>query len=273
MSATASTSTQSDARHADVALAAARSEVYRWLSLWVRYPDETVRQQLRAPALRTQLLDACQVIDEVDGTDLRRLARQVVGPVRSRDSAALEPAYIQTFGHISRGRLSLYETEYGEGQALRGVHELGDLAGFYRAFGLEVGRRIGERVDHVTVECAFMHVLCYKEAYAMVHHGTEQRVVCREAQARFLREHLGAWLPSVARRILDVRAGSTYTGWARLALRFLATERQRFDLPDVSERLGLRTPEPSLEEGCMSCAVETACPGGQDALALRSTAD
>jgi len=256
-----------------VALAAARSEVYRWLSLWVRYPDTSVRQQLRAPALRTQLLDACQVIDEVEGADLRKLAQQVVGPKRMRDVDTLETTYIQTFGHISRGRLSLYETEYGEGQALRGVHELGDLAGFYRAFGLEVGRRIGERVDHVTVECAFMHVLCYKEAYAMVHHGPAQRAVCREAQTRFLREHLGSWLPSVARRILDMRAGSVYAGWAQLALRLLAIERQRFTLPEVSDRLGLRTPEPSMEAGCMSCAVETACPGAKDALELRSATD
>ena len=53
----------------------------------------------------------------------------------------------------------------------------------------------------------------------------------------------------------------------------LSTERERFGLPPVSEQLGLRTPEPSLEDGCMSCSIETACPGGHDALAVRSASD
>ena len=257
----------------DLTIGVARSDVYRWLSLGLRYPDAGVQVQLKARSLRTQLPEACRVFDTAGAHHLGEAAAEVIHRLRQCRGEALETAYLRIFGHLVRGQLSLYETEYGDEQALRGVHQLGDIAGFYRAFGLEVGRGAADRVDHVSVECAFLHVLCYKEAYAIAHHGPQQREVCREAQARFLSDHLGWWVPSMARRVLDAQPGTVYAAWMRLVLGFFADERRRFGLPEVSERLGLRTPEPSFEAGCMSCSVETACPGGQDAVALRSASD
>jgi DMSO reductase family type II enzyme chaperone len=264
----AQTTNAAPTQEQEMAIALARSEVYRWLSLGVRYPDEAVKRQLQLPERRQRLLEACRVLEDSKGHHLTDLAEGLVRHLWQHAIQEIETSYIRAFGHIARGRLSLYETEYGDGQALRAVHELGDIAGFYRAFGLEIGRAVGERVDHAGVECAFLHVLCYKEAYAIAHHGPQQHEMCREAQARFLREHLGWWMPSMARRVLDLYAGTFYAAWAELTLAFLAQERQRFGLPHVSEHLGLRTPEPSLEAGCMSCSIETACPGGRDALGV-----
>ena len=253
-----------------IAAALARSDVYQWLSLGWRYPDRDVSRQLHATMRHQQVLTACRLLESLGDGSLVKVAEQAIRRLRRCDSEALEASYIRTFGHIVRSQLSLYETEYGDGQALRGVHELGDIAGFYHAFGLEVGRSAAERVDHASVECGFMHWLCYKEAYAIVHHGVQQRELCFAAQRRFLQEHLGWWLPSMARHVLKADAGTVYAALAGVVLAFLAAERKYFDLPAVSERLGLRTPEPSMEEGCQSCSMETACPGGPDALAVRS---
>ncbi len=254
-------------------MALARSCAYRWLSLGLRYPDAIVLAQLTAPALRGELPEACRLIDPTGEHHLHEAATQLVRRLTRRGIASWEDVYINTFGHIARGQLSLYETEYGDSPALRGLHEFGDIAGFYRAFGLEVTRDHPDRVDHAAIECAFLHVLCRKEAHALEHHGPEQRAICREAQERFLRDHLGWWMPSMARRILDIDASTVLAAWGQVGLRLLASERQRFHLPEVSERLGLRRTDQSLEAGCQSCSVETACPGGTDAVALRPAAD
>jgi DMSO reductase family type II enzyme chaperone len=245
------------------AVALARGTVYHWLGMGWRYPDAALRVQLGGPALARELREACRVLDARETSQpLGQMASRVAHRLDQRGLETMEAEYIAAFGHIARGRLPLYETEYGDGQALRGVHELGDIAGFYGAFGLEVAHATGERVDHASVECAFLHVLCQKEAYAYQHHGPEQLAICRKAQERFLRDHLGVWMPSMARRLLETHPTTVYGVWAQLALAFLASERQRFELPDVSERLGLRRPEPSLEQGCQSCEAETAVPGG-----------
>jgi TorA maturation chaperone TorD len=243
----------------------ARAMLYRSLGLIFRYPDASVQQELRSPAFLTEFLEACTVIEVVDLLPQYHTGKRELDEMATE---ALTHTYIRTFGHTAQSQIPLYETEYGQAQTLRGVHELGDIAGFYRAFGLTVTPRVHERVDSVTVECAFQHVLCYKEAYAMQHHGDEQRTVCRETQRNFLQHHLGWWTPSMLRRVVDV-APPVYGAWAHLGLLFIQQEHQRCDLPQPAERLGLRTPEASMETGCMSCSAETACPGGgTDAVAV-----
>lgn len=250
------------------AQAAARSRVYRWLSLGFRYPDEALIRRLKesAPA---ELEAACRLLESDGADELKQATRRLVALLPEAGRDRLEAAYLHIFGHLVRGpQISLYETEYGDGQSLRAVHELGDIAGFYRAFGLAVSRGAADRVDHVSVECAFVHFLCHKEAHAAIRHGPEQRRVCRKAQERFLKEHLGRWMPSMARRVLDRRDDAFYGAWAGLALAFLAEERNRFGLPPAPESMGLRRPEPGLEAGCTSCCAENSCPGGRNALAV-----
>jgi TorA maturation chaperone TorD len=92
---------------------------------------------------------------------------------------------------------------------------MADVGGFYQAFGLRVGRRERERVDHVTTDLEFMRFLTRKEAFARVHHGRPQIDICRRAQRRFWREHLGVWLPTFA-MFLTVRVHSGfYCDWAQ----------------------------------------------------------
>ncbi len=60
-----------------------------------------------------------------------------------------------------------YETEYTTPDALYKAHQLADIAGFYRAFGLEMSTENRERPDHLAAELEFMHFLALKEAQAM----------------------------------------------------------------------------------------------------------
>jgi TorA maturation chaperone TorD len=71
--------------------------------------------------------------------------------------------------------------------------ELADIAGFYRAFGVEITPGT-ERPDHIAVELEFMHLLAVKEVVAAGREdGGEHARICRDARATFFRDHLGRW--------------------------------------------------------------------------------
>ena len=69
--------------------------------------------------------------------------------------------------HRPRGTITPYETEYGNEALFQQPQELGDLMGFYRAFGLAMKQDRRERADHISCECEFLMFLALKEAYAL----------------------------------------------------------------------------------------------------------
>jgi nitrate reductase assembly molybdenum cofactor insertion protein NarJ len=69
---------------------------------------------------------------------------------------------------------------------------LGDIAGFYRAFGFEPRRGRGEKQDHVATELEFLAMLRVMQAQAP---DGERATIAAEAAAAFAGEHLGAFLP------------------------------------------------------------------------------
>ena len=77
------------------------------------------------------MLDPEQKTDLV--TSIEALAR-----AGESDTAALASRYRFLFGHTVRGEIPPYETEYGNEALFQQPQELGDLMGFYRAFGLNV---------------------------------------------------------------------------------------------------------------------------------------
>ncbi len=96
----------------------------------------------------------------------------------------------------------LYETEYGRARALAKGNELADIAGFYRAFGLELGAggTDPEMPDHAAVELEFYAVLLMKSAkLASLADGAGQEIVLA-ARKKFLAHHLGRFLPALAAR-------------------------------------------------------------------------
>jgi hypothetical protein len=79
------------------------------------------------------------------------------------------------------------------------VKSTGRYRGFYNAFGVEPCRTNPERADHITLELEFMSWLILKETRACEIRGQDSAdaQVCREAQQRFLTEHLLWWAPAL----------------------------------------------------------------------------
>jgi DMSO reductase family type II enzyme chaperone len=180
---------------------------------------------------------------------------------------AFEPfhaSYLVAFGHAARGSCPLNEIEYGDIKAdpLFQPHQLTNLAAFYQAFGLEVAADAGERHDHISLELEFLCVLAAKEAYAL-EHQLEPNVLalCRDAQKRFLREHLGRWSPAFARRLARAATDPLLGALAQLTRVFIESECARCGVAPGSQDLLLRPVDAAAESMCHSCGLTQLPPG------------
>lgn len=91
-----------------------------------------------------------------------------------------------------------YETLFGNDHVFGQSYVMGDIAGFYTAFGLQLSPDIHERLDHLSVELEFLHFLAYKESYALCHDSSEKLQTVVDAEKKFVREHIGRWVPLFA---------------------------------------------------------------------------
>ncbi|MCC6531632.1 MAG: molecular chaperone TorD family protein [Burkholderiales bacterium] len=209
------------------------SHLYGTLSLAFADPDRAVLRELRR---RAPQLDAYQ-------SEARALRA-----VLSRLSLARwRAAHVKCFGYAISKECPPYEAEYDQANLFQKTQTLADIAGFYRAFGLETAPVLHERADHASVELEFMHFLCLKEAHAVERGESCARIAqCRAAQARFVERHLGTWAPGFARRLRAVAGTGLYAALARLLEAFLTAEAKRLrvrpatggrlnEAPDVPE--------------------------------------
>ncbi|MBI4220757.1 MAG: molecular chaperone TorD family protein [Chloroflexi bacterium] len=109
---------------------------------------------------------------------------------------------------------SAYEPQSG----LSTTRSIGDVAGFYGAFGYQVASRARELPDHLCVELEFLGVLAAKEAYAAGMGRQGQAGVCRRARYKFAEEHLSPWLPELVKRLREKSRLRFYPAFGMAAL-------------------------------------------------------
>lgn len=253
-------------------LAMARSFIHRWLAKAYEDPTPQSWLWLCAPATQRSLRAATQVVAASrQGAAIHsgalEVSLQALSTVLGGDVAAGDSflnAHLAAFGHAARGSCPLNEIEYGDIKAdpLFQPHRLADLAAFYRAFGLEVTEDAGERHDHICLELEFMCVLAAKEAYALDQRlDAGQLAQCRDAQRKFLREHLGRWTPAFARRLAAATNEPTLRALAQFTRAFVESECVRFGVNPGSEELALRPVDDAADRPCDSCGLNNLPPG------------
>jgi TorA maturation chaperone TorD len=152
-------------------------------------------------------------LEEAGWHDAARLAGEAdAAAIASPD--AFRRAFLRI---VDRSLPPPYETTYTS----RGSPaNLADIAGFYRAFGVEIA---GEKPDHLVAELEYLALLALREAHAREAGDDEHAVLCAQARASFLRDHAGCWLDAFAGRFetrrgrvrVDDRATSTIAADAR----------------------------------------------------------
>lgn len=153
---------------------------------------------------------------------------------------ALTASHRRLFGHSARGAVPPYETEYGSEALFQQPQEMGDLMGFYNAFGLALNGRQHERADHVSCECEFLCFLALKEAYALEHGDDSMLEETRKAERLFLRDHLARFLPAFAKKLVREDAGDLYGFLGGVGYGFIVLECARFGVRLGPENLTLR---------------------------------
>jgi len=184
----------------------------------------------------------------------------------ARDVERLRADHARLIGPSPRAGATPYGTEWsGAAGEILQYHQLADLSGFYRAFGLELSKACDERVDHLAVELAFLQFLCLKEAHAEELAEDGLVAAARAGQMKFLGEHVLPWACACGTRLRGLGAESFYGHAATLLESFLRTERVRFALAEGEETLSEPLPSSmTLEECCVSCDRASTCLEGFD---------
>jgi DMSO reductase family type II enzyme chaperone len=235
----------------------ARSAMYQILSTCFLYPVEKNLDILKSPDFREYTKNLIRCYEELDnGAELKRCMDEVQGAYSNTSIDALQRIYNRIVGHTISKECPLYETQYGVAHVFQQVQELGDIQGFYRAFGLDISDVERERCDHVSVELEFMHFLLYKQAYAVENHGDEKAQVCVDAQKKFLKDHVGKWVPLFAILFGRKAEEGFYHALSALTKEFLRLEMKLMDVKtemfkesDLTQEMVAGAPDE-----CLSCA-------------------
>jgi DMSO reductase family type II enzyme chaperone len=234
-----------------------RSALYHILSACFLYPAEeklSVLKDLNFHEFMNSFKLCYHMVD--DTAELQRCLKEVQRYFESTSIETLRKVYQRIVGHTISKECPLYETQYGAAHVYQQTHELADIQGFYKAFGLEISDVEKERCDHISVEFEFMHFLLYKQAYALENHGDEKVQVCVDAQKKFLKEHIGKWVPLFA--ILFGRKteeGFYYAlsalikEFIRLEMKLMNVKTEMFKESDLNQDVVAGAPDE-----CLSCA-------------------
>lgn len=239
--------------------ALARSVLYHAVTQGLRPPATGDSGSGFDPARQTAIREAAALLDasgpsgEVLLPTVETFCNRAVSP-----SEGLA-AHARLFGH-SRGLVCPFETEYGaEGSAFRQPQELADIAGTYRAFGLEPLEGGDERVDHAACECEFMSFLTRKEAFELgslqaredPEEARESLATVQGAARDFVREHLGRFGRAFATLLMKEDPDGFHGALGAVLFGFLAHECRRLGVPPGPPSLELRPPVP--DDTPMAC--------------------
>lgn len=213
-------------------LASARASLYRLLVDALSYPDAETATLMRGANLDDALV-AARLLDADCAAAVRALRRALAG----LNAGEAERAFVATFGHARPQVVVPYECPYVTTNLFQESDALADIAGFYRAFGVEPSPQRAERHDHIAIELEFMYLLTFKEARAAEGAMDAEAEICRDAQRSFLSAHLGRW----GTRFFELLGGPDtshyYAAVARAGANFLRSEAARFAVaPELTKR-------------------------------------
>jgi TorA maturation chaperone TorD len=186
---------------------------------------------------------------------------RLVGSLRAPLSE-LRAEYDRIFGLVVPKDCPPYETEYYPTQeTFARSQQMADIAGFYRAFGIEPARCSPERPDHLSLELEFMAFLLLKKREALAAavsdpEAAENAHICDQAQRDFFRDHLAWWIPSFAAGLRRKAGGGYHNALANVLAAWVPEECRRLEIESVLRPAGPELIEPPDEHsGCAACPL------------------
>lgn len=226
---------------------AARSRIYAFLAQAFSDPNAEMLAWLKHEQAATQTaLTIC------GGKESYAASAAVFRSIEDIDAQGLAAAHRRIFGLGVSGDCPPYEGEYGHPHIFQKTQSLADAAGFLEAFGLASAPGFADRLDHISVELEFMHVLAAKAAYAHSQgHGEERLAIVQSAMRRYFAEHLGRWTPAFAAQVHATAQEGPYAAFARLLAAFVVQEARAMDIAAVP--IDMRLSGQADDEGLAAC--------------------
>jgi TorA maturation chaperone TorD len=189
----------------------------------------------------------------VEGEALRDLLRAGADPTVF---GAAPAAYSALFD--GEAPCAPYEGSY-DGDPFRQVRQMSDVAGFYAAFGAEASGPDADRPDHVACELEFLSFLILRGVAARADGRDADVDVCADAEAAFLRDHLGRWLRAFCDRVVTTTDSPLYSALGRLGSVFAQKECARHGIVPLPLPEARRL---SVEADELVCGAELAGSSG-----------
>jgi TorA maturation chaperone TorD len=251
--------TNPDSTINDLDAAYCRAAFYSALAIGFQAPTAENLSRLLAAESRLSLIGAAKMLYPSRAPDLISVI-ETFPDTNDKCLNAIISRHRELFGHTVRGPIPPYETEYGNEALFQLPHELGDLMGFYNAFGLTLKPGQHERADHISCECEFLMFLALKESYALEHENQDMLAETQKAEKLFLRDHLGRFLPTFASKLRRHGDSGFYGLLGELCLRLVTAECARLHVPSGAANLDLRPADDDR--------VPMACGSGADCGAM-----
>jgi TorA maturation chaperone TorD len=147
------------------------------------------------------------------------------------------PAYEGSYQRIERGTV------------------VGDVSGYYKAFGLSTVDNSGPP-DSLWNELAFLCWLSLKEGYAIEQEMEESLCITRDAMREFLQDHLGRWVGAFSHRLLATTETPFYVTATHL---LLAAVSRAADELNIGEIDALEVSGQSEEPNAVACPMGGRC--------------
>ncbi len=109
---------------------------------------------------------------------------------------------------------------------------MGDVAAFYKAFGLETALESGPP-DAMHKELAFMSWVSLKEAYALENGLIEEAKICQDAAKNFLSDHLGRWTGAFFVRLVDATDNPVWVRAAELMIGAVSEAARQYGVDEI----------------------------------------
>jgi TorA maturation chaperone TorD/NAD-dependent dihydropyrimidine dehydrogenase PreA subunit len=235
-----------------------RSELYSMLAIAFGSRDPEASVERRYEETVDLLSRAAKVLSlpslKVEAEELN----QVLGQDASRREDAqdrIEMECGRLFGGWGGAVLHPYESVFrGESGTLMGEWAL-DVQALYAEDRLSIQTK--ELPDHLSVELEYMAYLCFREALAWEELGMEAALKYGARQRKFLREHLGQWIPSFCRSVLTSADHPFYLSMATVLRELVAWEEEQ--IAEVESREGVPSAIWIPEVDGQKCSLCEAC--------------
>ena len=236
----------STATHTQDVSLLARADLVLLLADALRPPAEAQRRLLGVQS--DDLLSLIAAAGFATSDELLRALRQMLDTARQTPAEGWSDEYHRLF----EGAMVCPANETAFIRRDKGAI-IGDLAGYYRAFGWQPTAHGGEKADHLITELEFLAMLLAMAAAAPIDQASGAADITASAIHSFVADHLGDWIEAVCERLANLTALELYRDAASsllLVWRAMAAAHNWPSPVAASASADLTLDEPDTREVC-----------------------